>query len=360
MGINKTVKTSMKFGVVATLALSLLTACDPPMPPEALAALAEANFTCVDGDVPTSFSQEVSDGAQFLSENLTVNCPGMTMTLAAPGDAQLVASSVSTDGPATSPYAVVPYAVESGVFVITSSLGASAMFTPATIQGILDGSITQWNDPAIVADNAGSAPLEGALILVPKAQKEAVEALKVWYKHYTSKDLQITLDVSSNVTIDDYQNLPEGSIAFMPGAIYTQLSNVALVTPTAASIVADSATYPSGATPDLMSVQSASSQWKVSKTSTGISVSLDFAAKALPPIGFDEAPAPYQIIYPVNLSLFGSDNLAARAAARYLLRQDSQGSLTLLAGLPVSVRAESLAFVSKGLPEPVVTDAPAN
>ena len=42
--------------------------------------------------------------------------------------------------------------------------------------------------------------------------------------------------------------------------------------------------------------------------------------------------------------------------ARYLLRQDSQGSLTLVAGLPVAVRAESLAFVSKGLPTPLNTE----
>jgi hypothetical protein len=110
----------------------------------------------------------------------------------------------------------------------------------------------------------------------------------------------------------------------------------------------------------MLSVQSAASQWAVSKTESNVTVALNYDAKPVPPVGFDEAPAPYQIIYPVNLSLFGKDNLGARAVARYLLRQDSQGSLTLVAGLPVSVRAESLAFVSKGLPEPVVTDAPAN
>ena len=341
---------------VSALIVSLLTGCNPPMPPEALAALAEASFTCVDGDVSASFSHEVVDGAPFLADNLTLNCPGMTMTLGTPADSSLVASSVLSEGPGTTPYASVPYAVESGVFVITSSAGASAIFTPATIQGILDGSITDWTDPKIAADNGGISPLEGPIVLVPKAQTEAVEALKTWYKHYTSKDLTQSFDTSSQVSIDDYQNLPEGSISFMPGAVFTALSNVALVTPMAASLLVDAEKFPMGATPDMMSIQSAASQWKVTKTKTTVDVALNFDAKALPPAGFDEAPAPYQIIYPVNISLFGKDSLTARAVARYLLRQDSQGSLTLVAGLPVSVRAEALAFVSAGLPIPEPTE----
>lgn len=354
------IRNSLKLGTIAALSATILTGCNPPMPPEALAALAEAYFTCEAGDVASSFSTDVADGAQYLADNLTMNCPGMTMSLTDASTAQLVASSIAADGPGTTPYAVVPYAVESGVFAITSSMGASAVFSPKTVQGILDGSITEWSDPAILADNGGAAPLEGPITLVNKAQNEAVEALKVWYQHYTGKELQTNFDVSSEVSLVDYQDLPEGSIAFMPGGVFTQLANVALVTPMAASLLVDPTKFPAGATPDMMSVQSGSSQWKVTKTATAISVELNFDAKPLPPVGFDEAPAPYQVIYPVNISLFGSDNLGARATARYLLRQDSQGSLTLVSGLPVSVRAEALAFVSKGLPEPVATDVPTN
>jgi hypothetical protein len=248
----------------------------------------------------------------------------------------------------------VPYAVESGVFVITSSAGASALFSPATIQGILDGSITTWDAPQILEDNAGVAPLDGPLTLVNIAQKDAVSALEVWYQHYSGKALSHSLDARESVTVADFENLPEGSIAFIPGAVFTALSNIAMVTPAAASLLIDAVKFPYGATPDMMSIQTAASQWKTTKTETSVTVALDFAAKPVPPVGFDEAPAPYQIIYPVNISLFGTDNLGARATARYLLRQDSQGSLTLVASLPVSVRAESLAFISKGLPTPTL------
>ena len=343
---------SIKLAAALLLVSPMLTACDPPMPPEALAALAEASFTCVEGDVPTYFSEEVSEGAPFLAENLAMNCPGMSYTIVDAATAELVASSGEQAGTAGAAYATVPYAVESGVFVITSSAGASAVFSPATIQGILDGSITTWDAPQILADNAGQAPIEGPLTFVNIAQQDAVAALEVWYQHYSGKELSHSLDERETVAVADYENLPEGSIAFMPGAVFTALSNVAMVTPMAANLLIDAEKYPFGATPDMMSVQTASSQWKIKKTETAVTVSIDFAAKLVPPAGFDEAPAPYQIIYPVNLSLFGTDNLGARATARYLLRQDSQGSLTLVASLPVSVRAEALAFISKGLPTP--------
>ena len=343
---------SVKLAAALLLVSPLLTACDPPMPPEALAALAEASFTCVEGDVPSYFSEEVADAAPFLAENLALNCPGMSYTIVDAAQASLVASSSLQAGPGGSAYATVPYAVESGVFVITSSAGASAIFSPATIQGILDGSITTWDAPQIVEDNAGVAPLEGPLTLVNVAQKDAISALEVWYQNYAGKALSHSLESRAAVTVADYENLPEGSIAFMPGAVFTALSNVAMVTPMAASLLVDAEKFPFGATPDMMGVQTAASQWKTTKTDTSVTVSLDFSAKPVPPAGFDEAPAPYQVIYPVNISLFGTDNLGARATARYLLRQDSQGSLTLVASLPVSVRAESLAFVSKGLPTP--------
>jgi hypothetical protein len=343
---------SIKLAAALLLVSPLLTACDPPMPPEALAALAEASFTCVEGDVSAYFSEEVADAAPFLAENLALNCPGMSYTIVDGTQAELVASSDLQAGPGVSAYATVPYAVESGVFVVTSSAGASAIFSPATIQGILDGSITSWDAPQIVEDNAGIAPLEGPLTLVNLAQKDAIAALEVWYQNYAGKTLSHSLDSRAAVTVADYENLPEGSIAFMPGAVFTALSNTAMVTPMAASLLVDAEKFPFGATPDMMAIQTAASQWKTTKTDTSVTVSLDFAAKPVPPAGFDEAPAPYQIVYPVNLSLFGTDNLGARATARYLLRQDSQGSLTLVASLPVSVRAESLAFVSKGLPTP--------
>lgn len=352
-------KQTIKLGITLAVGAILLAGCNPPMPPEVLAAIAEKSFTCVEGETATSFSQAVSEGIDYLGENLTANCPGMTMSFTDANLASLVASAASA-GPLSTAYATVPYAVESGVFAITSASGATALLTPDAVRGIVDGSITSWSDPIILEANGGIAPLEGNLTLVPQSQAESVEALGAWYKHFTGKTLETKLDTSKSVTVADYQDLPEGSVAFMPGSVFTSLSNTALVTPMAANLLTDNVNYPAGATPDTTSIQAGASQWKVVTAPKALTVELDYAAKPVPPLGFDVSPAPYQIIYPVNISLFGKDNLAARATARYLLRQDSQGSLALVAGLPVTVRAESLAFVSQGLPEPEDTDAPAN
>ena len=343
--------------VVAGLVLALsLTGCNPPMPPEVQAAIAEASYTCMAIDSTANFSPEFSDVAEELVSSLGMNCPDMVVaTSVEPAPIQIGGAANSTSG---EPFVDVPYAVDAGVFAITSSFGASAILSPESIEGILNGSITSWDDPKIVEDNFGAAPLEGQITLIPVTSHAALEALKIWFKHYTSRELPSSLVAQSAVSVADYQDLPEGSIAFMPNSVLSQLSLVALMPPMPANIVTDAQSAPEGALPDFNSIQAGASQWKVSKTETAVKVEFDFAKKPVPPLGFDEAPTPYQIVFPLDLRLYGDDNLGARAVARYLLRQDSQGSFTAVAGLPVSVRAEALAFVSLGLPIPDPTDIP--
>jgi hypothetical protein len=59
----------------------------------------------------------------------------------------------------------------------------------------------------------------------------------------------------------------------------------------------------------------------------------------------------------VSLALCGSDNTLIRTAARFLLRQDSQGviaSATMLP-LPEAARIEAIQIVVVGLPVPAPT-----
>jgi hypothetical protein len=81
---------------------------------------------------------------------------------------------------------------------------------------------------------------------------------------------------------------------------------------------------------------------------------LDPAIEPTPEQGTFEALAPYQAVYPVSLALCGSDNTLIRTAARFLLRQDSQGviaSATMLP-LPEAARIEAIQIVVVGLPVP--------
>jgi hypothetical protein len=95
---------------------------------------------------------------------------------------------------------------------------------------------------------------------------------------------------------------------------------------------------------------------KVTKTEGKVSIELDPNRKPAASAGQDTALIPYQAVYAVTMTLRGEDNLTARAVARFLLRQDSQGILAMSFFLPIpeTVRVETLAVIEKGLPEPVL------
>jgi hypothetical protein len=102
------------------------------------------------------------------------------------------------------------------------------------------------------------------------------------------------------------------------------------------------------------SISSAGTQLVATTGATGLELVLDPAIEPTPEQGTFEALAPYQAIYPVSLALCGEDNTLVRTAARYLLRQDSQGviaSATMLP-LPEAARIEAIKLVVVGLPVP--------
>jgi len=342
-----------KVAAISVMALSLLTACDPPMPPEALLAQTEATYVCVSGNSKVNLDASVSEILASVVPGLEMNCPEMTISNSDLPSAQVAIGSLSADG-GKNWDVTVPYAVEAGVFVISSSSGAGALFSPSSIQGMIDGSINSWDNSSIVADNDGIAPIEGALTFSTTVQVEALKALEVWYEHYTGKALNASsLVIKDSVTSADYADLAEGSVSFMPISVFNELSISSMVTPMSATLVVDKAKDPGGAIVDFNSVYAGSSQWKNDKsTPNSLGVKLDFNAAPVPPAGFDVSPTPYQILYPVYVKVSSEKDLVGRAVARYLLRQDSQALLTLVYGLPTDVRAAALEIVSKGLPLP--------
>lgn len=323
------------------------------MPPEALLAQAESQFVCISGETKVYLEPRVQEIQDSVAASLEANCPGMTLITSGAEEAAVALGGhlESQVGPWA---ASVPFAVEAGIFAISSSSGASVILSPETISGILTGEITAWNDPLILADNDNVAPLEGELVFNRTVQSDSIAALEAWYKHYTGNQLQTDLlEIKNSLSVADYTDSPEGSIAFMPSSIFNELSITSMITPMAATISPDKSQYPQGAVADFNSIQSGASQWASNINADGVlEVIIDFEAKAIPPSGFDVAPSPYQIIYPLYLRVAKSDDKVARAVARYLLRQDSQGLLTLVYPLPTAVRAEALALVSQGLVVP--------
>lgn len=353
---------SAKLAILVGLAAVSLTACTPPMPPEVKAALLEQTYTCVSGSVTVASGEPIADAVSTLQGAMAGVCPKMSFTTSPLESATAATSNMLVDygNPAAKEcdaITTVPFALDAAVVAADLSQAGGLSLSMDTVEGIFDGTITKWDDPAITKDNGGTAVGSSAINVIPTTNKFAIAAFANWYKNQTGKNFNSKLlKPKNNLKAADLGTMAEGSVALIPFSTFNAYSVNATVTPLAATIVTKQA--PLGAVPDVTGIGSAGTQLSSQQTASGIGVRLDFNAKPIAPEGSDVAPTPYEAIYPLNLSLCatgGTGKTAEKvvhAVARYLMRQDSQGSLSSLVGLPESLRAISLDAVSKGLPDP--------
>jgi len=325
-------------------ALLLLTACDPPMPPEVKAALAEQSYTCVEGETKLSAPDSVLSVAGDWKDSVETNCPGMQITpvAKAESDAEMQVNFVSSK--TCEAYATVPFAVDAVVIAVMLTDITSVNLSANALAQIWSGKIARWNDPVLVELNPDFSMPDEAIGFGNELDANAAAPLNQWLTRLAGSKIELARGTAK------LKSLKEGQL------VVTNYSDAMAASVAMVGIVAKPGDY--GVIPEVGSINSGASMFQA-KTSGG-QVALTFNPKAKPiaPEGVDVAPAPYQAISVLSLSLCGIDSLKTRAAARYLLRQDSQGSLGLstIAGLPENLRIIALSEVSKGLPEPVVTE----
>lgn len=342
--------------VLAATLVASLTACTPPMPPEVRAALAEQTFTCEPGTVDAVFPSAISELAPGWAESMIIACPEMILNpVGTPETSSLSFNTTGATPTFCKAYSEVPFALDATVIALNVPDLGSLNLTAKAVQAIFDGSITNWSDPVLAKLNPDFALPDLAIVVYEKAQKNGLAAFTTWMSRLLGQDFAAaSVKPVSEFTLDELYALPIGGIALAPYSV-----NVQAMLPTA-SIVLDEADLLNSLVPaDSGTLYSASTQWKIAKTESKLTVSLNPEAKPLAPEGQDVALSPYQAIYPVTMSLCGEDNLTTRAVARFLLRQDSQGLLGAgyVISLPEAVRVEALVIVSVGLPEPELDPA---
>lgn len=188
-------------GIVLVVGMGMaalaLTACDPPMPPDVAAAVAERQLTCQAGTVRVSVPEAFPGSMTAVGDALTSACAQqgvdqMTTEVAddptapvrivpaAPSQAELddFRSSACTSGDVL----VVP------AFAYPVSLAFNApgfegiVLSADAVAGILSGSITTFSDPAIAATNEGYdfSSLPPITVVGSSTPSGAVEAMTSW------------------------------------------------------------------------------------------------------------------------------------------------------------------------------------
>ena len=218
-----------------------LAGCTPPLPPDVLAARAENSITCQVGDQAVSVPDDFAGLMLGVSSNLQGVCPEQSISEALPGDPAKVAitsSAPTTDEiaafQATCPTAPIVVPVFSyPVSLAYNIIGLEGLvFPPDVVAGILNGSITSWEDPAIVAANPGVdlTLLPEITVLGLDQPSGSVEAMTTWLSQEVPAEwpagptgtlenafttFPTTTDLLSELTLSD------GPVAVLPTFVAT-------------------------------------------------------------------------------------------------------------------------------------------
>ncbi|MFM6977569.1 MAG: substrate-binding domain-containing protein [Micrococcales bacterium] len=325
---------------VVTLAIGascLLTACDPPMPPEVKAALAEQTYTCEPGDTQLFATESIAAVAGDWQAAVESNCAGMTITPVADLTDKV---ELQIGGAPANVYSSVPFAVDAVVIAVNLPDITNVSLSADVLEKIWAGQISAWDDPAIAKLNAGFTLPATPITFGNELDAVAAKPLTDWLTRLAGHQVALT---GGNAKLS---TPTEGSL------VVTAYSSAMALGVQLVGI--------DGVIPEVGSINSGASMYQAKTSSGNVTLSFNPKAKPIAPEGVAVAPAPYQALWVINLNLCGTDSLKTRAAARYLLRQDSQGSLGLstVVALPENLRIVALAEVSKGLPEPVITAVP--
>lgn len=347
----RTGRTASSIAIAVSLSLSL-TACDPPMPENLRIAAAELEVQCETGDVSLSTPEAIADVGYNWTDSVAIACTDMTLTTTDEfsTDANLVIGEYSLIAARCEAFEQVPVALDAAVLVVNIPDIFEVFLDPTQIVGIFNGSITSWADPALAVNNEGYAFPDIPIVLPTQATVSAKKALAEWMGRLAGEPLVLEAIADASGVTESELAMPmeEGAIgiASFSAATYMGSAIVALLT--------TPGDYDSLIFADNGSISSAGTQLVATTGANGIDLVLDPAIEPIPEQGTFEALAPYQAIYPVSLGLCGQDNTLVRTAARYLLRQDSQGTIAsaTMLPLPEAVRIEAIKLVVVGLPVP--------
>jgi phosphate transport system substrate-binding protein len=339
--------------LAAGLSLAL-TACDPPIPQELLVAQAELSVQCEEGSVSLSVPEALYDTSLSWVDAVSLGCESMTIELlddpTEPAD--LVISAMTPTAERCKPFLTVPGAFDAGVLVVNLPDVYELNLSADQIVRIFNGEITNWSDEQLSVNNEELIFPDLPIILPTQATSLAKNSIADWISRLAEADLDLS-------TISEAEGISEIELATPAeeGAIgIASFSAASYLGSTIVGIVTESGNLESLVIPQYETLYSGITQMVSSFSSEGLKVSLDPTLEPLPEAGLSEAAAPFQSAYALNLYLCGEDSTLTRTAARFVLRQDSQGLLAGATFMPLreEVRISAIELVVVGLPTPTI------
>lgn len=338
-----------KIGLVATVSLLTLTACDPPIPQSLLVEQAEQVVQCGEGgEVSIYLDPGFADLAYTWNEPLVAACPELSMVPAETAtDAQIVASIFPAQCEAI---ASAPIAYDAAAIVFYLEEAFSINLSGKAIQGIFSGEITNWSDPLIAQSNPEVAFPDLPISVVSSSNSLLIEAMQRWTEELTGEgsDFDLLQDDPEVLFSDLIFELPAGGIGLFP------LSEATIAGATVANIeTADGILLP-----DQQSIYAGSTMFSTETNGQVVNAKFETQAAPLPSPGTSDAALPYKALVPVTLTICNEDSLAVRAISRYTVRLDAQGLIatSALVALEEKVRVAAAAVLGTGLPVPEVTE----
>lgn len=341
-------KKNIAAAILAGLLIATLSACTPPKPPELLAQEAEQTHTCVDGTSKVSFEKILDPLVSTWQQAITDACSGMKIAVAKTGSKpDIVISSTTPDVATCTPLVTAPFAIDAGVVMAYFADGTQVQLSAKSLSLILTGQATNWNDAQLQKDNPMTELPDLPIVVNPKADSNALAAITAWMKRLDPSFSNTLIKPVDGYSID-LNTLADGSLSIVTYSASTEAGV------TGAAIVTGKDKANDVVSPASDNIKSAASQYAVKHTAAGTLVTLDPSKTPTPPLGSDVAPAPYQGMFTINLTICGAESQTNRAVGKYLLRQDSQGAISnsSVLSLPEAIRFESLIDISKGLPSP--------
>ena len=322
------------------------------MPPDVLAAVAEQEVICAEGQLNIALDEFNIPIIQSINDLYLSSCPDLTINLTSDAaSADIVISDGSADGIALcpNPAAQVPVMVES-TGVAFNLAGVSGLVLDAqTIEKIYKGSITDWADPAIVELNPEFELTSTPITTIGLNKKTTSDqAFVEWMNRLGATGFQNVATTVYETSLELVEALAstDGAISIIPGSIMSEnaLSGISIKTESG------NVAY------DLTAITAASTQAISEINGDIVTVSLDPNKEVSAEAGNDELTLPWQAISWVNLAICkaDTDDLKNNATARFFLRQDAQGQLSVygFGALDESLRLSSAGIVGKNLPLP--------